>query len=187
MIVLATVLRLLATDPAALGAQPAKLDEDFAGFTWLVRSRTPAFQRVLSGIVELSTELLALVALWAWWSGSAPGLARAALPVWACIQVLVIMVAMAWDLGGRERLARVRVTPHSLRLGGRVQVPLTEIVEVTARGHGIGPLHRAELVLRTEARTRVIAADGDDLPSLGRLAARIAALVPASRDRAHAG
>ncbi len=165
-----------------LGPEPARVDHDFAGFTWRVRSRSPVFQLVLSTIVELSTEVV--LATWLWgltvgWGQATAG--RWVLGSWGVVQLAVMALAIAWDVGARTRLRQVRVTPHSIRLGPREQIPTSSITAVRVGGSGWGPLHRAQLEVHHHSGRITVAADGDEASSLQSIASSIEQLVPTLR------
>ena len=123
MMTLLHVLHRLLVDPASLGPRPANVTADLAGFTWTVRRRCPSFHALLTGTVELSTEIVAVVVIWGMTAGwHTMGLQDVVLPAWGAIQVLVIAVAVGWQLEGRRRVVRLHVTPHLMRWGGPARI-----------------------------------------------------------------
>ena len=181
MFALAQACFLALTNPSALGVRSAEIEDDFAGFTWHVRPRSPLFQHLINGTVELSTELLLLVVAWVFWTGAeaTPSVVRLVLPLWGAVQLLVMLVAMAWDVGGRQRVVRLRVTHDAVWMGSR-HIRLCEVSDIRAHAQGAGPLHRADLTIVHTQGTVTIAADGDDLASLVELAGRMTARVRAT-------
>ncbi len=173
MLVLVRILHLALMAPDRLAAHAADVQATPRGFTWLVRRRSPAFQRVVSLMVELSTEAVGLLWLVAALGEGAGGpWVDALLPGWLLVQAVVVALVVTWE--GRATPVRVvQLRTEELALGRSV-VPLEDVAAVEVTSSGVGPWRTATLtvVLHRGEPVRV-PADGDDDQSLHELAARI--------------
>lgn len=146
---------------------PPLVSEGTVAFTWHPRARSVHLQRLLSSVVELSSEGLLAVVLWTWLHGSAGPLTQWAIPLWVAVQVLVMGVAVGWDADGRTRVRTVTIDGQQVRIGPRrLHRDAIEHAEIVSDGWG--PLRRVTMRIRHDAGAVRIAADGDHRRELER-------------------
>jgi len=172
--VLADILIQAIRRPEGLVARPADVQRGPGGFCWRVRRRSPAFQGLVSLLVEVSMEALVVAWFVAATTEGPPGAwVDAVLPGWLLVQAMALGLVVTWEGRGRAVVRAVELRPEALVVGRRV-FGLDELAGIGVATSGVGPWRTAEITVTPVVGEPLrFAADGDDDASLRDLVERI--------------